>query len=336
MNISTILLNYDQLSKPVNARNNYFNDFHENRLNLCRIHTLKPYADMRNTPTSLIFCAALCLASCGVHKSLDVSTSPEMIADTAVEWTVDGVAFDNGDFSGLSFSADGKRMVAAFNSAGIYWMDMPKEGQPLHFETLDVKDAKFYVSKRDCECVTLDRESGDFYYGQERDARDFKGASLYRIKAPAYDAEELVVSFEKSDVPDGNSGIEGLTWLGGDRFIVGREGKWDKRKGVQSLEPLLIFYSKSKGITDRIVPAAEIKQIAEVVYDDVRDCLWILDGDYDRILYRTDMSGHVLDRYPIPYIDNAEALLLDRARGCIWIGSDEVPSKLYRIDFKNL
>ena len=279
---------------------------------------------------------ALLVASCGVHKTLNLSESPEMLADRTVAWTVEGVAFDNGDFSGLAFSLDGKRMVAAFNSAALYWMDIPKEGQPLRFEPLEVEGAKFHVSKRDCECVTIDRETGDIYYGQERDARDFKGASVYRIKAPAYNAEELVVSFEKSDIPDGNSGIEGLTWLGGDRFIVGREGMWDKRRGTQRLEPLLIFYSTSKGITDRIVPDAEIKQIAEVVYDDVRDCLWILDGDYDRVLYRTDLKGQVLDRFPIPDIDNAEALLIDRAGGCVWIGSDEVPSRLYRIAFKNL
>lgn len=99
---------------------------------------------------------------------------------------------------------------------------------------------------------------------------------------------------------------------------------------------MMIFFSESKGVTGTIVPSEEIKQIAEVVYDDVRDCLWILDGDYDRILYRCDMSGKVIDRFPIPDIKNAEALLLDRKRECIWIGSDEEPSKLYRISFRNL
>lgn len=259
-----------------------------------------------------------------------------MLADQIVEWTIEGVAFDNGDFSGLAFSADGKRMIAAFNSAAIYWMDIPQEGKALHFQPFEVEGAKFHISKRDCECVTLNKKTGDIYYGQERDAKDFKGASVYKIKAPNYNTEELVVSFEKTEIPDGNSGIEGLTWLNEDNFIVGREGAWDKRRNTQRLEPLLIFYSESKGITEKIVPTSEIKQVAEVVYDEVRDCLWILGGDYDRILYRTDMKGQVLDRFPIPDIENAEALLLDRANSCIWIGSDEVPSKLYKIAFKNL
>ena len=289
---------------------------------------------MKRTLISILFGVALSLTACSVQSKL-ASTTPEMISDKVVEWTVSGVAFDNGDFSGLAFSADGKRIIAAFNSAALYWMDLPQEGKELHFEPFEVEGAMFHVEKRDCECVTLNRKTGDIYYGQERDGK-FKGASLYKIKAPAYNTEELVVTFDKDIIPDGNTGIEGLTWTGGDSFIVGREGQWDKRRNTQRLQPLMIFYSESKGITEKIVPAEEIKQIAEVVYDDVRDCLWILDGDYDRILYRTDMKGEVIDRFPIPDIKNAEALLLDRKNGCIWIGSDEVPSKLYKIAFKNL
>lgn len=290
---------------------------------------------MNKTLLSFLLGTTLCLTSCGVQSKL-ASTTPEMLSDKVAEWTVSGVAFDNGDFSGLAFTADGKRMIAAFNSAALYWMDIPQEGKELHFEPLEVEGAKFHVSKRDCECVTLNQKTGDIYYGQERDAKDYKGASVYKIKAPNYNTEELVVSFEKDVIPDGNSGIEGLTWTGDDNFIVGREGQWDKRRNTQRLQPLMIFYSESKGITEKIVPAEEIKQIAEIVYDDVRDCLWILDGDYDRILYRCNMKGEVIDRFPIPDIKNAEALLLDRKNGCIWIGSDEVPSKLYKIAFKNL
>ena len=288
---------------------------------------------MKRITTIVAFCTILSLTACGVQTKL--ASSPEMLPQTA-EWTVSGVAFDNGDFSGLAFTADGKRMIAAFNSAALYWMDIPQEGKELHFEPLEVEGAQFHVSKRDCECVTLNKETGDIYYGQERDAKDFKGASVYKIKAPEYNKEELVGSFEKKEIPDGNSGIEGLTWTGDDNFIVGREGKWNERRKTQDLEPMMIFFSESKGIYAKVVPSPEIKQIAEVVYDEVRDCLWILDGDYDKVLYRCTMKGEVIDRFPIPDIKNAEALLLDRKNGCIWIGSDEVPSKLYKIAFKNL
>lgn len=289
---------------------------------------------MNKTFLTFFLGLAICLTSCSVQSKI-ASTTPEMIPDKVTEWTISGIPFNNGDFSGLAFSTDGKRMIAVFNSAALYWMDMPVEGKALSFEPFEVEGAKFHIEKRDCECVTVNGKTGDIYYGQERDGA-FKGASVYKIKAPAYDKEELVVSFEKNIIPDGNSGIEGLTWIGGDRFIVGREGMWDKRRQTQRLQPLLIFYSESEGITETIVPAEEIKQIAEVVYDDVRDCLWILDGDYDKVLYRCTMKGEVIDRFPIPDIKNAEALLLDRKNGCIWIGSDEEPSKLYKISFKNL
>lgn len=270
----------------------------------------------------------LAATACGVQTKLKFS--PEMLPQTA-EWTVSGVAFDNGDFSGLAFSADGKRMIAAFNSAALYWLDIPKEGEELNFTPFEVPGAKFRETKRDIEAVTVNNETGDIFYVQERGSREFAGGSLYKLAAPSYDKEELVVSFDKETIPDGNNGTEGLTWTGGDNLIVGREGG-----GHRHIAPLMIFYSCKDGITKKITPPAEIKQIAEIVYDEVRGCLWILDGDYDRILYRCDMEGNVIDRFPIPDIKNAEALLLDRANKCIWIGSDEVPSKLYKISFKNL
>lgn len=283
---------------------------------------------MNRIPLMITCCAALALSACGVQKKLSVS--PEMLPQVA-EWTVTGVAYDNGDFSGLTFSADGKRMIAAFNSAALYWLDIPSEGRELIFTPFEVPGAKFRETKRDIEAVTVNKDTGDIFYVQERGSKEFAGGSLYRLSAPSYDKEELVTSFDKETIPDGNNGTEGLTWIDGDCLIVGREGG-----GFRNIAPLMIFYSCKDGITKKISPAEEIKQIAEVVYDEVRGCLWILDGDYDRILYRCDMEGKIIDRYPIPAIKNAEALLLDRVRNCIWIGSDEVPSKLYRLSFKNL
>ncbi|MCQ2150858.1 MAG: hypothetical protein MJY46_03220 [Bacteroidales bacterium] len=276
----------------------------------------------------IIFCALMVMTACGAQKKL--ASSPEMLQQVD-EWTVSGVAYDNGDFSGLAFSADGKRMIAAFNSAALYWLDMPETGKELNFTPFEVPGAKFRETKRDIEAVTVNGNTGDIFYVQERGSREFAGGSLYRLAAPSYNKEELVITFDKETIPDGNNGTEGLTWTDGDNLIVGREGG-----GHRHIAPLMIFYSCKDGITKKISPAEEIKQIAEVVYDKVRDCLWILDGDYDRILYRCDMEGRVIDRFPIPDIKNAEALLLDREHRCIWIGSDEVPSKLYRIGFNNL
>lgn len=282
-----------------------------------------------NTIISLLSLGIL-LTACSI-MDVRTSSSPTMVPEDVMVWTVSGVEFNNADFSGLSFSADGKSMIAAFNSAALYWMEIPRKAKnKLVFKPLEVENSGFHKVRRDIECVTLDPKTGDIWYGQERDG-EYKGSSLYRLRAPRYDKDELVVSFDSKTIPDGNQGIEGLTWIGDGMYIVGREGG-----GFRKIDPLMIFYSESKGITDMIVPDKDIKQIAEIVYDDVRDCLWILDGDYDKILYRCDMKGNVLDRYPIPDIANSEALVIDRKRSCIWIGSDEEPSKLYRIRFKNL
>lgn len=220
-----------------------------------------------NTIISLLSLGIL-LTACSI-MDVRTSSSPTMVPEDVMVWTVSGVEFNNADFSGLSFSADGKSMIAAFNSAALYWMEIPRKAKnKLVFKPLEVENSGFHKVRRDIECVTLDPKTGDIWYGQERDG-EYKGSSLYRLRAPRYDKDELVVSFDSKTIPDGNQGIEGLTWIGDGMYIVGREGK-------------------------------------------------------------------VLDRYPIPDIANAEALVIDRKRSCIWIGSDEEPSKLYRIRFKNL
>lgn len=284
----------------------------------------------RSTGKIVLCCSVLAAASCSVQYQQPVF--PEMDSDQVSVWTVEGVAFDNGDFSGLAFNSKGDRMIAAFNSAALYWLDIPEEGKPLHFVPFEVEGSGFHTEKRDCESVTLDGRTGDIYYAQERDAKNFKGASVYRIAAPDYEREELVISFDSDTVPDGNTGLEGLAWYGDDKFIAGKEGN---RRANN--DPLLIYWSESEGVTAKLAPAPMIKQIAEVVYDDVRGCLWMLDGDHDHVLYRCDMRGGILNRFPLPkQIKNAEALLLDREKSCIWIGSDEVPSKLYKVGFRNL
>lgn len=283
---------------------------------------------MKKLSFILICCFAMLVAACGVQKK--VTGSPEMLPQV-VEWEVSGVAYKNSDFSGLALSADGKRMIAAFNSAALYWLEKPVARKELTFVPFEVEGAMFREIRRDIEAVTVNRETGDIYYVQERGSKEFAGGSLYKLAAPLYDKEELIYNFDKETLPSGNLGAEGITWISGDKFVIGREGG-----GKSGIEPLMIFYSCKDGIIKKIRPDEEIKQIAEIVYDEVRDCFWILDGDYDRVLYRCDMEGKVLDRYPIPGIKNAEALLIDRAGKCIWIGSDQTPSKLYRVGFRNL
>jgi hypothetical protein len=43
----------------------------------------------------------------------------------------------------------------------------------------------------------------------------------------------------------------------------------------------------------------------------------------------------MIHSYPVPFIDNAEAIWLDRINSCIWVG-DDTSSNLYKIHFENL
>lgn len=252
-------------------------------------------------------------------------------------WTVSGVAYDCADFSGLTMARGGKRMVAVFNSAGAYWMNIPQDGDNyLVFTPLWAAGTQYEMIKRDMEAVAVDPSNGDIYIAQERPSGKggsvvYKGKSIYRLKAPAYDSEELLYTFDDSIVPDGNSGLEGLSWMKKGQLVVGREGNRQNKPS-----PALMFYSVKKGLKGVMAVDPEIKQIAEVSYDKVRRCYWILDSDYDKVLYRCSLDGKIIDRYPVPFIKNAEAMYIDRPGKCIWIGSDQKPSMLYKIYFDNL
>ena len=250
-------------------------------------------------------------------------------------WTVSGVAFDNRDFSGLDFSCDSARFVAVFNSAGVYWVEIPVIGDTI-LKTYPLMAGTDI--KRDLEAVAVDRETGDIYYAQERKTVIKKtgelihaGNTIYRLSAPDYSQETVVFSFDTSYVSANNIGLEGLTWIGDDRFLAGREGS-----RLKDPSPAIIDFSISKGISSVMEVPQRIKQIAEVVFDRERRCLWILDSDFDRMLYRCTLKGEIVNAYNIGYIRNAEGLCLDRSRKCIWIASDEKPSKLYKVDFENL
>ena len=285
---------------------------------------------MKNGILKVLFASVLVAVLASCCKSV-----PDPLMKGHSVWTVSGVAFDNRDFSGLDFSFDSTRFVTVFNSAGVYWMDIPCEGDTV-LNTSPLRPSM--DMKRDLESVTVNRETGDIYYAQERKTfikktgeLVYAGNTIYRLSAPDYSQETAVFSFDTSYVSANNIGLEGLTWVKGDRFLAGREGSRSKNPA-----PAIIDLSLSKGIASVMEAPKEIKQIAEVVFDRERRCLWILDSDFDRMLYRCTLKGGILNAYNIGYIRNAEGLCLDRDRKCIWIASDEKPSKLYRIDFENL
>jgi len=257
------------------------------------------------------------------------------------KWTISGVAFNNSDFSGLDFNMDSTRFVGVFNSAGVYWLDIPNDKDTLVYTTpLLVMDESAKI-KRDLEAVCLDRNNGNIYLGQERKTEDKKlnqpliyaGNTIYKLAAPDYTRQTAVVSFDTTLIQSNNSAIEGLTILENGNFLIGREGSRIKKN---TYTPALIEWSTTEGVVSVKEMPDTLMQIADVVYDKERECLWITDSDIKKQLYMCSLEGEIQATYDISFIRNAEAICIDRSRGCIWIGSDEVPSKLYKIQFDNL
>lgn len=256
-------------------------------------------------------------------------------------WDVSGVEFDNGDFSGITFSPDSKSFITVFNSAGMYYMDIPsKKDKELRVRPLWAYKAQFSDGKRDMEAVTVDRVSGDIYFAQERSTYSketagilYQGNTLYKMSAPDYAAVSAVETFGKEYVPNNNFTFEGLAWMGGDKFLLGREGD---SKGEY---PAAIFeYTVGTGVTRIVDVSSWTRQVADIYYDEQSGYLWITDSDYDRKLYmvKADGSYEPVAEYDISFIENAEGICVDHKRHCIWIASDEEPSKLYKLKFKKL
>ena len=257
-------------------------------------------------------------------------------------WTVTGVEYKNRDFSGITRTADDKAFFGVFNSAGVYWMAEPSDSDTtMAVRPVMAYKAQFQEGKRDIEAVALDRRTGDLYYAQERrseikDSVTFKGNTLYMMAAPDYDTEETVETFGADLLPNDNRTIEGLTWAGGDRFYIGREGGEGCVKGY---EAAIFVYDLKKGITDVIDMSSLTKQIGGMYYDCSTRLLWVLDGDFDKVInvFRMTRKGpQPYKSYDISFIENAEGIYVERKKGRVWIASDETPSRLYRLDFKGL
>ena len=219
--------------------------------------------------------------------------------------TVDTIATQVPEVSGLCPSPDGSGFLAASDEHGVYTVSRTGESFP------------FYIGAEiDCEGVTIDPVTRDVYYVVEGEQE------VRRLAAPEYAKSELVCTI--SDVGLGtNLGLEGITWYKDGMLLIGNQMKPNQ----------LICYSLTDGIVWRrnLTGTAEI---ADLCYDPVRDVLWIADSERHTINLCT-VEGDVLASWPVPFIDNGEALYIDHAHNCIWVG-DDTTNNLYKIHFGNL
>lgn len=209
------------------------------------------------------------------------------------------------EVSGLCLAPDGNGFLAASDENGLYRVSR-------HGRTEDF----FTEESMDCEGVTVDPENRDVYYVVE-------GAQeVWRVIAPDYYNKELVCVLDEFG-KDTNLGLEGITWYEDDEFFVGNQ-----------MHPAILYrYSLSKGIVDQ-VEVKSTSEIADLCYDPETGYLWILDSER-RTVNMCNIHGEMIHSYPVPFIDNAEAIWLDRGNSCIWIG-DDTSGNLYKIHFENL
>ncbi|MBR6416064.1 MAG: hypothetical protein IKS22_08170 [Bacteroidales bacterium] len=223
---------------------------------------------------------------------------PVMLGTTSVSTTVPEV-------SGLCQSPDGEGFLAASDEDGVYKVSVSGETTP------------FYTSyPLDCEGVTLDPATGDVYYVLEGDQK------VMRLRSGNYSSPELICTVSEYGMGT-NRGLEGISWYKDSSFFIGNQNKPN----------MLMLYSLKEGFVMK-KELTGTKEIAGLCYDPLRDALWIADSD-ERNINLCTLQGDVLATYPVPFIDNGEAIYIDHERNCIWVG-DDTTSNLYRIEFQGL
>ena len=209
------------------------------------------------------------------------------------------------EVSGLCPDPAGDGFLAASDEDGVYRVSRTGETSAFFVDSAGM----------DCEGVTVDPATGDVYYIVERKQE------VRRLRAPEYNRSELLFVLEEGRHT--NLGLEGITWYKDGSLLVGN----------QMRPNLLVQYSLKDGIVSRR-ELTGTSEIADLCYDPVRDVLWIADSER-RVLYLCTPEGDVLNSYPVPFLDNGEAVCVDHANSCIWMG-DDTTSQLYRISFDRL
>nr|MCR5519881.1 hypothetical protein [Bacteroidales bacterium] len=210
------------------------------------------------------------------------------------------------ELSGLCLSPDGKGLLGASDENGVWQISLSGETTPF-----------FTVSKSlDCEGVSIDPESKDVYYVVEGKQQ------LRRLSAPDYKDNELIYVLKDVGFKT-NLGLEAVSWYKDGIIFLGNQAK----------PVLLVRYSLEDGEISRR-ELVGIKDISDLCYDAATNKLWIADS-YARTINMCNPDGEVLLSWPVPFIDNGEAIYVDHANSCVWVG-DDTTSKIYKIHFDNL
>ncbi len=160
------------------------------------------------------------------------------------------------------------------------------------------------IPGNDLEGISLDSSGETLWVVQE------SLGEILQVDTSGNEIHRIVIA----GVRDGSGGLEGITMNSTNNhlFLL-------KEKDPSVLIELNTEYETA--LFKRISTALDYSGID---YNEVKDELWII-SDQDKKVYRYDLTGAVLDSYPID-VDKAEGIAFDSVNNLVYIVSDSADS----------
>lgn len=202
--------------------------------------------------------------------------------------------------SGLCFTADKSGFYAVSDKTGIY--ELNTDGT--------LRRKLNYGGSNDFEAISLHPVSRSLYLADE--------SQMNVIKLSP--DETGFIPVVQISIPGGiaNKGLEGLSCGTDTLYITNQESP-----------ALLIKYVLSTGNEASRTRLDFASYLSDIFFDSSDQTIWICDSQ-EQALYHCTLSGALIASQDIPFIQKAEALVIDRAAGFAWIGCD-ASGKLYKI-----
>lgn len=209
-----------------------------------------------------------------------------------------------------SFQTEVKELSSlCFNQAGDGFYAVGDEGSVYEIGR-DGKTRKVLYNKDNHDWEGVERHASGILLMEETES------ALYRLSSG-----ELTLVAE-IPIPGGGAsgkGPEGIMCAGDVVYV-----------GNQSQPTRIVKYDLAEGMTVGQFDIKFVKKyISDLFYDPVDKTMWVIDSK-GPAFYHCTLEGVLLATYNIPFVDQAEALVIDHTAGIAWVGCD-TSAKLYKI-----
>lgn len=166
------------------------------------------------------------------------------------------------------------------------------------------------------------------YEGKNHDWEgvDFDGSSIWLIdetESTLYTLSDgILKKVAKVEIPGGGAagkGPEGIMCKGDTVYVAN-----------QAQPTRIVKYCRSTGtVTGAVDIKFVTKFLSDLCYDPTDNTMWIVDSK-GPAFYHCTLDGQLLATYNIPFVEQAEALVVDSRDSIAWVGCD-VTSTIYKI-----